>query len=104
MGSNPGTLRYEDHEHSILHNPNSNFDFRVNRIDRKGSQDMIYKESGMLRNSQSSNKNGTSPAIPNNVGTRSSFGSSSRSNSSSLGTNGTNKSNSSRGSLADTQN
>ena len=124
--SNPGTLRFEDHESSVLPNPNTKFDFNQhhershsqggsfsavgNKMERKGSQDIIDKESDFQKKFQLEKINGASSSIPYNIdssymaGTRSSFGSTSRSNTSSLGTNGTNNSYNSRSSMNEAQN
>ena len=124
--SNPGTLRFEDHESSVLPNPNTKFDFNQhhershsqggsfstlsNKIERKGGHDIIDRESDIQRKFHLEKKNGASSSIPYNIdssymaGTRSSFGSTSRSNTSSLGTNGTDNSYNSRSSMTEAQN
>ena len=107
---NNGVNHKYSHHHEAASSQNGNAAHEIQQTDEKRNQDIAYTHDEYLRKSQLTQKNNTSTSFPCNidssfvVGTRSSFGSSTRSNSSSLGTNGTNNSLSSRGSATDTQN
>ena len=96
--------------HERMFTPNGNIPFDFQALEGNGSQNALCGQDEYLRKSTSGQKNTEASSFPSNIegsfigGARSSFGSSSRSNSSSLGTNGTNHSLSSRGSAADSQN
>ena len=101
QGGNDMSSDY-DHQHGNLLTPNGNISYAEKTVDGVDEQHTVFDQGDCVRKSQPDQKNNLSSSFPNTVeggfvsGVRSSFASSSRSNSSSIGTNGTNNSLSSR--------